>query len=127
MSSRRIERVNSLLKEVISDVIRTEVKNGQIAPLLTITKVDVSADIHFAKVYFTITNATKEQIQKTNEALNYASGFIAVKCSKEVKLRFFPELRFVYDTEYDEMFKLEQVFHKIQQMLKDYPANEPTE
>lgn len=94
MSSRRIERVNSLLKEVISDVIRTEVKNGQIAPLLTITKVDVSADIHFAKVYFTITNATKEQIQKTNEALNYASGFIAVKCSKEVKLRFFSRAPF---------------------------------
>jgi len=127
MSSRRIERVNSLLKEVISDIIRTEVKNVNVAPLLTITKVDVSSDIHFAKVYFTITNGTKEQIEKTKEALNYASGFIGVKCSKEVRLRFFPELRFVYDSEYDEMFRLEQVFHKIHQMRKDSPSNEPAE
>jgi ribosome-binding factor A len=127
MPSRRIERVNSLLKEVISDIIRTEVKNVNVAPLLTITKVDVSLDIHFAKVYFTITNATKEQIEKTKEALNHASGFIAVKCSKEVKLRFFPELRFIYDSEYDEIFRLEQVFHKIQQMRKDSPVDEPAE
>jgi ribosome-binding factor A len=122
--SRRIERVNSLLKEVINDVIRNEVKNENISPLLTITKVSVSADIHFAKVYFTVTNGSKEEIQKTLEALNYASGFIAVKGSKEVRLRFFPELRFVYDNEYDEMFRLEQVFHKINQMRKEAPPNE---
>ncbi|MFZ4773374.1 MAG: 30S ribosome-binding factor RbfA [Chlamydiia bacterium] len=127
MSSRRIQRVNSLLKEVITEVIRSEVKNANVAPLFTITKVDCSADIHFAKVYFTVTNGTKEEIEKTLEALNAASGFIGVKGSKEVCLRYFPELRFVYDLEYEEMFRLEQVFNKIQQMRNETPVDEPQE
>ena len=127
MTTRRIQRVNSLLKEVITEVIRKEVKNTDIATLLTITKVDCSSDIHFAKVYFTVTNGTKEQIEKTLHALNQASGFIAVKGSKEVCLRFFPELRFVYDNEYDEMFRLETVFNKIQQQRKETLQDEPNE
>ena len=44
MSSKRIKRLNSLLKEVISEVILKEVRNPDVSSLVTVTDVDISAD-----------------------------------------------------------------------------------
>ena len=64
--NRRIQRLNSLLKEVISDVIRAEVKNPHLPKLITITHVEVTKDLHHAKVYVSVIGDEKTR----QEALN---------------------------------------------------------
>lgn len=117
MEGRRIKRINSLLKEVIADIIRHEVKNPHIPELITITEVDVTEDLHHAKVFVSmLTNAdTKE---KALEALQSASGFIAIKASKEVRLRFFPELKFILDTSAEKQDRIQSVIDEIQHERK---------
>jgi len=110
VQGRRIERVNSLLKEVIATVIKREVKNPHIPELLTITSVQVSRDLHHAKVFVSLIQGDKAQALK---ALQSAAGFIAVKASKEVVLRYFPELTFVLDDSVDKQMRIQAVIHEI--------------
>ena len=54
MAKQRISRINSLLKEVISEIIRREVRNPHVNELVTVTRVDVSKDLYHAKVYISV-------------------------------------------------------------------------
>ncbi|MCP5469889.1 MAG: 30S ribosome-binding factor RbfA [Chlamydiales bacterium] len=113
MEGRRIKRVNSLLKEVISDTIRNEVKNPHIPVLLTITEVQVTDDLHHAKVMVSLFG-NNEAKKAAIAALQSAAGFIAVKASKQVRLRFFPELKFVLDTSVEKQIRIQNVIDEIQ-------------
>ncbi len=54
MAVKRTDRLNSLLKEVISEVIRREVRNPHVNELVTVTRVQISKDLHYAKVYISV-------------------------------------------------------------------------
>jgi ribosome-binding factor A len=115
--NRRVQRLNSLLKQVISDVIRKEVKNPHLPKLITITHVDVTKDLHHAKVYVSVIGDEKTK-QEALQTLLSASGFIGVHASKEVKLRFFPELTFVLDDTVDKQIRIEELIHQIEKERK---------
>lgn len=112
MISKRIERLNSLLKEVISDIIRKEVRNPHINGLITVTRVSITNDLHHAKVYVSIM-APDVQKQETLMALKSASGFIATNSSKQVVMRYFPELTFKLDDSVDKHLRIESLLHEI--------------
>ncbi len=113
MAKNRVDRLNSLLKEVISDVIRKEVRNPLVSELLTVTHVDVSKDLSYAKVYVSVIG-TPEEKAKTLEALQSASGFIAVYASKEVTIRHFPSLTFKLDDSVDKQMRIASLIDEIQ-------------
>ena len=113
MSGRRIERINSLLKEVISDVIHKDVKNPHLPELITVTHVDVTKDLRHAKVYVSIIG-DEETKNKAVEALRSASGFIGVQASKQIEIRYFPELRFILDDTVDQQIRIDQLLSKIE-------------
>lgn len=112
MKNNRIQRLNSLLKEVISEVIFQEVKNPHVSPLVAITEVDISADLQHAKVYISVIG-TQEEKDKTVEALQTAAGFIGVCASKKVVMRHFPSLTFKLDTSIDKHMRIEEILGEI--------------
>lgn len=113
MDGRRIERLNSLLKEVISDVIRDEVKNPHLPDLITVTRVEITADLRQAKVYINVIGNEKTK-KDALEALHSAAGFIAIKASEQVVMRFFPVLTFHLDNSLDMQMRIEAVISEIQ-------------
>ncbi|MCB1119463.1 MAG: ribosome-binding factor A, partial [Chlamydiia bacterium] len=54
MTVKRTDRLNTLLREVISDVIRKEIRNPKVSELLTVTRVEITKDLKFAKVYISV-------------------------------------------------------------------------
>jgi len=112
MPKQRVDRLNSLLKEVISDVIRKDVRNPHVAALITVTRVDISKDLHHAKVYISVLGSETEKAE-TIEALTKAAGFIAVNSSKQVVMRYFPDLSFVLDDSVDKHMRIENLLNKI--------------
>ena len=110
--NRRVERLNSLLKQVISDVIRKEVKNPHLPKLITITSVDITKDLRLAKVYVSVIGDAAVQ-KEAIAALQSAAGFIAVHASKEVKMRYFPELTFLIDHAAEHHQRIEDLISKI--------------
>ena len=73
---KRTERLNSLLKEVLTEVIRQDVKNPNVSELFSITEVDITKDLHHAKVYISVIGDEKER-KATIDALQSAAGFIS--------------------------------------------------
>lgn len=108
----RTDRLNSLLKEVISEVIRKEVRHPDVAELFTVTQVQISKDLHYAKVYVSVIG-TAEVKQKTIKALQEAAGFIAVNSSKKVVMHYFPELTFRLDESVDKHMRIEELLDAI--------------
>lgn len=112
MTGNRILRINSLLKEVLSEVITRQVKNPRMGKLVTVTNVEISKDLRHARVYISVIGTDEEKIN-TVEALQSASGFISVQASKEIVLRYFPELTFKLDTSADKHARIDTLLHKI--------------
>lgn len=112
MQKQRTDRLNSLLKEVISEVIRIDVRHPDVHRLLTVTRVDITKDLHYAKVYISVIGTTEEKA-KTLKALQSAAGFIAVNASKKVVMRYFPALTFKLDDGVEKHMRIEELLSEI--------------
>ncbi|WP_166154650.1 MULTISPECIES: 30S ribosome-binding factor RbfA [unclassified Neochlamydia] len=112
MAKQRTDRLNSLLKEVISDVIRKDVRNPHVNELMTVTRVEITKDLHHAKVFISVIG-NQEQKDQTIQALETAAGFVAVTASKKVVMRYFPELHFKLDDSVDKHMRIEQLLEEI--------------
>jgi ribosome-binding factor A len=92
----RIERVNSLIRREISELLQRQVKDPRLDNLVTITDVSTSPDLRLAKV-FVSRIGTEEEKQETLSVLASASGFFRNELAKRLRLRHIPELRFQWD------------------------------
>lgn len=120
MKKNRLQKINSLLKEVLFDVIQKEVRNPHVNTFVTVTRVDTSADLYHAKVYISLIGTDAEKA-KVLAALESAAGFIAVNASKQVRLRHFPNLTFKIDTAAEEHFRIEKILADLEQERKSRP------
>ncbi len=123
MKPQRLSRVNSLLKEVIYEVIHEDVRNPHINTFVTVTKVETTSDLHHAKVYISMI-ATDAEKEKILHALESAAGFIAVQASKKVKLRYFPQITFRIDHSVDEHMRIEKILGEIEDKRKSRSPEE---
>jgi ribosome-binding factor A len=112
MAGNRTDRLNSLLREVISDVIRKDVRNPHVKELLTVTRVEITKDLHYAKVYISVIGSEQEKIE-TIRALQSAAGFIAVNASHQVVMRYFPALKFIIDNSVDKQIRIQSLLDNI--------------
>lgn len=110
--TRRIKKINSLLREKIATVIQQDVENPSLSVLTTVISVDTSKDLRQAKVYISIFGNDEEK-QKGIEALQSAAGFIAVQVAKQVVLRYFPKLYFKLDHSIDQHMQIDSVLRDI--------------
>ncbi len=112
MQGKRTKRLNSLLKEVLSEVIHKEVKDPRLHPLISVTEVDISADLQHAKVSISIIG-TQQEKEAGLALLQSAASFIAISASKKVVMRYFPSLIFKLDTSLDEHLRIGALIDKI--------------
>lgn len=113
MGAKRVDRLNSLLREVISEVIHKELKNPKVPQLITVTRVEITSDLQHAKVFISVIGDQAAKSQGV-VALQSAAGFIAHHASKKVVMRYFPELKFYLDDSVDKQMQIENIITKIQ-------------
>lgn len=95
MTSRHV-RVGEEIKREVSSIVATEVKDPPRLGMLSITDVDVSRDLSFAKIYFSMLGSEQER-ERTLEGLNRAKGFIRTELAKRIRVRHTPEISFHFD------------------------------
>ena len=106
--SRRIERLNSLIRRDVSELLRYEVKDPRVSGVVSVTKVDTSSDIQHAKVFVSVYGDLREK-EATISALQSAAGFIRRQLRGRLETRNVPVLRFILDdtlTEGNQMLDL---------------------
>ncbi len=99
--SRRIERLNSLIRRDLSDLIRNEVRDPRVAVEMSVTRVDTSSDVQHAKVHVSVFGTLREK-EDAIAGLEDASGFIRRQLRGRLETRNVPILRFVLDDTLDE-------------------------
>jgi ribosome-binding factor A len=94
--TRRTERVNELLREEISDLLRREVKDPRVRGLVSVTAVEVAADLGHARVFVSVMGSAEEQ-NETFRALDSAAPFLRRQLTRRLTLRRVPGLTFQRD------------------------------
>ncbi len=96
---KRTDRVGDQIRGEIADILMRRVKDPRVG-FVTVTAVDVAADLKHAWVYLTILQEGPQGAEAM-AALSRATGFIRGELGRRLKLRFVPELTFVKDTVVD--------------------------
>ena len=91
----RLNRIDEELKKELSQIISYELKNPEATGMISVTKVKITPDLKYAKVYVSILNSKNNE--KTMEALKKSAGFMRSQIAKRVNLRITPELVFEKD------------------------------
>ena len=117
--TRRTERLNDLIREEISELLRRKVKDPRLGCFLTITRVSTSPDLRHAKVFVSIMGSDEEK-KEAMEGLASASGFFHRKLMECLSLRRMPQLSFHLDD------SIERAAHVLN-LMKEVASNEGTE
>ncbi|MFC2032313.1 30S ribosome-binding factor RbfA [Chloroflexota bacterium] len=110
--TRRIQRVNSLIRREISELLQRQVKDPRLGSFVTITEVSTSADLKYAKIFVSRLGSEEEK-QKTLSALATAAGFLRNELAKHLRLRYIPELSFQWDDSIERGTHLLQLIDQI--------------
>jgi len=94
--TRRTERINNLIRQEISDLLREQVNDPRLTSFISVTKVSTSPDLRHAKVYITaLANETNRN--DILQGFAAASGFFRKGLAKCLTLKYVPELSFHFD------------------------------
>ncbi|WP_072136337.1 30S ribosome-binding factor RbfA [Pantoea ananatis] len=94
----RPQRVSQELQKEIAMILQREIKDPRLGMMVTVSGVEVSRDLAYAKVFVTFLNDKDEEaVQNGLKALKEASGYIRTLLGKAMRLRIVPELTFFYD------------------------------
>ncbi|MBU2063347.1 MAG: 30S ribosome-binding factor RbfA [Candidatus Omnitrophica bacterium] len=111
--SLRSEKVAQWLKEEVSKIIHDEIKDPRIG-FLTISKVEISADLRFAKIYYSILG-TEEQQKSAQQGLKSAYKYIRRLLGERLKIKFTPDICFKLDKSCEYSMRMNELFEKIKQ------------
>ena len=95
MKSQRARRVGEEIQHELADLLRHEVKDPRVG-MVTVTHVEVAADLSHAKVHFTHL-AGREHGDEAVAALARTSGFLRSQLARRLSTYKVPQLGFVYD------------------------------
>ena len=95
MSSRRVLKAAQAIREVVSMSILTDMKDPRIKDV-TVTFVEVSADLRHAKVHVSVMGDEKKK-KLCLQGLQHASGFLQKKVGTRIDTRYTPRVQFVLD------------------------------
>lgn len=109
--SHRIEKINNLIRQEISELLQRQVKDPRLGTFIAVTEVSTSPDLKSAKVFVSrISN--QEEKEETMQALEAAAGFLRKSLMKNLRLRRVPDLYFYWD---DSIERADRLFRLLDQ------------
>ena len=122
--SQRAHRVGDQIQRELADLLRNEVKDPRVGPV-TITGVDVSADLSHAKVRFTHL-AGKEKARDAVDALARTGGFLRSQLARRLDLYSVPQLHFEYDDSIESGMRISKLIDEAIAADKAHPHESDT-
>lgn len=119
MSANRIGRINEEIQKVLSETLRT-LKDPRVQGLISITQVDTSGDLRYAKVYISVLD--KERSPDVLKGLKSAAGFLRRDLGAKLQLRYTPELVFIEDDSIERGSRIFEILNSL-----DIPEDEESD
>ncbi len=122
MEGKRSEKVADLIQKEVSQMLVKSIKDPRIG-FVTITKVTVSDDCRFAKVYFSVAGTLAER-ESSGRGLDSAKGYIRKELGRRLRLRYTPEIAFQFDPSIEYAIHIEEVLRDIHREKEPYGEEE---
>jgi len=111
MEGKRSEKVADLIQKEVSQMLVKSIKDPRIG-FVTITKVTVSEDCRFAKVYFSVAGTVAER-ESSGKGLDSAKGYVRKELGRRLRLRYTPEISFQFDPSVEYAIHMEELIRSI--------------
>jgi ribosome-binding factor A len=111
--SRRIERLNSTIRQELAQLILREIDDPRIKMMPGITRVETADDLSVADVFVSIMGTPGQQTAALN-ALKHSAGMLRTRLSKMLTIRQMPFLRFQIDEGQRKEIEMLELLHKLQ-------------
>ena len=117
MANYRLGRINEEMQKELSGILR-EVKDPRVGrSFISITAVDCTADLKYAKVYYSTVGLRGDDLKELEKGLKSAGGFIRSQLAHRMDLRQTPELTFIRDTSMENGAHISELLRKVEAEL----------
>lgn len=107
----RTDRFSQQLQREVAQILQREIKDPRVV-MPTISDVEVSRDLAYAKVFVTFLNDDQDEVKEALKVLNDAAGFIRTLLGKRLKARITPNLRFEHDSSLNEGIRMSKLVNE---------------
>ena len=116
--SRRVDRINGLLRQELSQLLSREVKDPRLGGVVCITEVETSNDLRNARVYLSVMG-DKETKHNALTGIESAASFLRRELKHRLALRYVPFLKFELDDSIENADHLFQIMDRIKDTTSD--------
>jgi len=113
MEGKRSEKVADLIQKEISQLLVKSIKDPRIG-FITITRVTVSEDCRFARVYYSVAGTQAER-ESSMKGLDSAKGYVRKELGRRIRLRYTPDITFQFDPSVEYAIHVEELIRNIHQ------------
>jgi ribosome-binding factor A len=113
MSTRRQEKVARVVREAVSDAIANHLSDPRIEAFVSVTRVELSADLRMANVYLSMFGSTEVAQNNTFNAIMHAKKRIQVLLAERIKSKFCPTLNIHKDEQFKKALETMKLIDKL--------------
>jgi ribosome-binding factor A len=119
MATRRQEKVARVVKEAVSDAIAHHLNDPRISGFVSVTRVDMTADLRNASVYISVFGSDEAGQNRSFAAIMHAKSRIQSLLAGQVHSKFCPVLHFYKDEKFKKTLETLNLIDQAVKGLKD--------
>lgn len=119
MPTRRQEKIARVVKEAVSDAIANHLSDPRIEAFVSVTRVEVSADMRIADVYLSMFGGTETAQNKTFAAITHARSRIQTILAEQSQSRFCPVINIHRDENFKKSLEIMKLIDGLAAEFKD--------
>ena len=116
--TRRSERVAEAIRRLASEIIRDELKDPRIKEMITVTKVEITPDLRYAKIYYSVLGDDKKR-ELVARGLKSAKSYIRRRIADELKLRYAPDIALRVDERIEHSKRVDKILDILHKEVED--------
>ena len=107
----RVERIEEEVKKVVSKVIDRDLKDPRLNGIISVTKVDVSRDLKYCKIYVSMLGVADQK--EAMDALKSSAGFVRREIGANIRMHSTPEVKFEFDDSIEYGNKIQKIINDL--------------
>ncbi|MBT3318692.1 MAG: 30S ribosome-binding factor RbfA [Clostridia bacterium] len=112
MAKDRLSGITTEFKRALSEIIRLEIDDPRVSEMASVTHVDLSKDLKYAKAYISVYDTEKKK-KSTIETLTHAEHFIKNEIGRRIRIRRLPQIKFILDGSIEYSNKISEILKKV--------------
>lgn len=113
MQRDRLAGLSAEFKRALSDIIRNDIKDPRVSEMTSVTRVELTRDLMYAKAYISVYDTEKKK-KSTIETLTHAEHYIKNEIGARIRIRRLPEIKFILDTSMEYSSKITELLKEVQ-------------